>query len=326
MVPPQRIPEAMSNGAMNRQPPGARTALSARIEGLELADKLSALQTHRSRKAFLILTELLLLLAASCSTPPPVVRSAISTSVRAEIYERPNQEFTLAAFFKPLETGRTNLPTFTFAPLILQEIPEGSSNSPAPSIATVYFRADRIPIHGRLHDQFTYLWVYDAGTAPEARSGLRRQGIRITLDSAGEPAIWEVLADSSGARILFVSESIEEDAVAAFKKPSSGRRFACERDVREGPDTIVAQTIPEGPVPMGPIVYLGALTHDVCSIVCRCMASQAGRLAGQNDFTLEPWDAELGSWEQSRDPTGAAPEAEAAQTTLEQSLRLPEGF
>ena len=77
------------------------------------------------------------------------------------------------------------------------------------------------------------------------------QGIRITLNSAGQPAIWEVLADGSGAELIFVSQSLEAAALAEFGKPLPGRRYAIERSVEEAPSVVVARVIDDGPMAHG---------------------------------------------------------------------------
>jgi hypothetical protein len=226
------------------------------------------------------------LVAALCgcatSRPPEALPEPLRQAIRARV----NDRLAGALFFKPAEAGATNSPAFRFAPLILQEVAEGGTNHSAAAVTKVYFHEDRVQIRGRWHDQFSYLWRYDAAAEPALAPGLPMQGIRITLDLEGEPAVWEVLADTLGAQILCVSEPLEDAAKARFRKPRPGRRFVSERDLRETPMTVVAQAIPEGPTPMGPIIHLRAGTHDVGAVICRCMPSQVERLAGQGLYQL----------------------------------------
>ena len=112
------------------------------------------------------------------------------------------------------------------------------------------------------------------------------QGIRITLNSAGQPVIWEVLADSSGAELFFVSQNLEAAAMAEFGKPLPGRRYAIERSVEAAPDVVVARVIDDGPVAMGPIVYLSAGTRAVSTLICRCMPAQARKLLATSTYDL----------------------------------------
>jgi hypothetical protein len=262
-----------------------------------------------------------------CSTPRAPLEGVLPDPLRTAIHERASHSFARATVFKPAETVSTNLPAFKFAPLILQEMPEDGPGAATQSLATVCFHVDKVAINGRLHDRFAYLWRYDAETEAYPGLSLPAQGIRITLDSEGEPAIWEVLADSSGGEILYVSESLETAAAARFKKPLSGRRFAVERDLREAPRTVVAQLIPEGPLPMGPIVYLRAGTHDVTAVVCRCMPVQTEALVGQISYHLAAGGQSL---EPFGDSTGPLPVVDHwpafSWVELERRLRLPRRF
>ena len=155
----------------------------------------------------------------------------------------------------------------------------------------IYWQSDTVQLKGKAHARFSYVWCYSPGPQGSERgqstnnvspgrpeSGLPLQGIRITLNSAGQPVIWEVLADSSGAELIFVSQNLEAAAVAEFGKPLPGRRYAIERSVDEAPNVIVARVIDDGPVAMGPIVYLSAGTRAVSTLICRCMPAQAKRL------------------------------------------------
>ena len=136
----------------------------------------------------------------------------------AEIYQRATNEFACAAFFKPTEAG-TNTAGFPLAPLILQQtagplehpaLPDQfgaltfSNGAPVLDVSrpTIYWDADTVQINGTAHTRLSYAWCYFAGpgdtqhaydanaTLPAgAKPGLAVQGIRVTLNSAGHPAI-----------------------------------------------------------------------------------------------------------------------------------------
>ena len=55
------------------------------------------------------------------------------------------------------------------------------------------------------------------------------------------------------------------------------------------PDVIVARVIEDGPVPMGPIVYLSAGTRQVSTLICRCMPAQARKLLATRTYDLLPF-------------------------------------
>jgi hypothetical protein len=243
-----------------------------------------------------------------------------AVSPYAEIYQRATNEFAEAVFYKPAEPKSEPL-GFTLAPLILQEVngakeplslPDRfgtlSVSNGAPvldrSRPAIYWEADAVQINGKALARFSYVWSYapdsleserahgitSAASGP-AKPGLPLQGIRITLNSAGQPAIWEVLADSSRARLFFVSQNLEAAAMAEFGKPLPGRRFAAERSVEAAPDVVVARVIDDNAVAAGPIVYQSAGTRAVSTLICRCMPAQAKKLLATSTYDLLPFQA-----------------------------------
>jgi hypothetical protein len=266
----------------------------------------------------------------------------------AEVYGRATNSFAAAIFFKPVERGGSEL-SFELAPLIIQEVEEdhgavvlgrdqfGSLSltngllAPAGGRPAIYASLDAAQLNGKPHARLTYLWCYWLDPdRPEA--GLPLQGIRITLDAAAKPAVWEVLAEDSGAELIFVSQDLESAAVARFGKPLPGRRYAVERSVTEAPRVIVARVLEDAPAAMGPIVYLRAGTRSVSTVICRCMAAQVKRLAATRAYELQccqgasaipllvPAKTRAGSH------TAFWPGDEPAGNRLERCLRLPAGF
>jgi len=245
---------------------------------------------------------------------PPV--DHLPSGHRDLIQSRVTNSFARTVLFKPIEAESNPASVLRLAPLIIQDV-AGTNNSvlwrdrfaPEDAGPLVHAGSGTITVNGRPHDQFSYLWTYPA-TGP----GRDAQGIRITLNAAGEPVIWEVLGDSTGADILYVAQSVELAARAEFGPPPPGRKFSIERNVGDAPRTVVANIIDDGPTPMGPVVYLMKDNRDVSTLICRCMASQGGLLLGQADYALET------SMAQTNLPA-AFPTIQ-----LEQRLRLPRSF
>ena len=146
--------------------------------------------------------------------------SACAALPCASIYLRATNVFAEADFFKPAEL-KTNELAFTLAPLILQEVSRGKEPTARPdsfgtlslsngvlvldrSHHAVYWQAATFQLKGKAHARVSFVWCYLPG---QAGSGLALQGIRVTLNSADQPMIWEVLADNSGAELIFVSNS-----------------------------------------------------------------------------------------------------------------------
>jgi hypothetical protein len=278
-----------------------------------------------------------------------------------EIYQRATNEFAEAVFYKPAEPNAKDL-TFSLAPLILQELNAAkeplslpdrfgtlSVSDGAPvldrSRPVIYWEADAVQINGKALARFSYVWCYppdsleservpgitSAASGP-AKSGLPLQGIRITLNSAGQPGIWEVLADSSRAKLFFVSQNLEAAAMVEFGKPLPGRRFAAERSMEAAPDVVVVRVIDDNAVAAGPIVYLSAGTRAVSTLICRCMPAQAKKLLATSTYDLLPFhNASTNSLVMQarlvlQDRAAFWPGDDTDGTKLEACLRLPKAF
>jgi hypothetical protein len=140
-----------------------------------------------------------------------------------------------------------------------------------------------------------------------------------------------VLADSSGAELIYVSRNLEAAAVAEFGRPLPGRRYTIEHSPEEAPNVIVARIIDDGPVVMGPIVYLTAGTRAVATLICRCMPAQAKRLLGTSVYDLLPFQAAAPSLltqarTLAREQTAFWPGDPPNGQQLEKCLRLPAEF
>jgi hypothetical protein len=212
----------------------------------------------------------------------------LSTTQRAAIRARAEAHFARAFYLKPAETNSATAQARQLAPLLIVEAPGTNALPDLPATANrpqIFFQAGRTTLNEKQHEQMTYWWAYPK-VSSRSRGALPAQGVRITLNFAGRPVIWEVLADTSGAKVIFVAQSLEVQAMREFAAPMEGRRFAVERSLTDAPNVVVACVIEDGAVTMGPIVYLCAKTRDVSTVICRCMPSQAKALAGQMDYAL----------------------------------------
>jgi len=238
-------------------------------------------------------------------------------------------------------------PEFDLAPLIFQEVSQSDQKSNATGFGTlratnqvvsvdssapaVYVNIDTVELNTRVHLRLGYLWFYAARTEEGNGLVLPIQGIRVTLDVNGRPVLWEVLADISRAEVVFVSQTLESAARAEYGPPLAGRRFAIEQNLSEEPDVVVARVVGDGPVPMGPIVYLSAGTHSVSTLICRCMPAQAKTLLDTRTYQLVsilsdkltlPGLAKA----QSKKKVSFWPGEGLTRKRLERCLRLPHSF
>ena len=236
---------------------------------------------------------LVVALTTSCAVTPPL---APQTRV-ATIQNRVTAVFTNAVLFKPKESGLDQPLAVQLAPLLIWE-----ANTPPPEAArALTVQAGITLLNNRWHRQFTYRWD--------------DQGFRVTLDSADAPVIWEILQDSTGAEIIYVAQSLEVAALREFGPALPSRKFSVERSRAESPDIVVANVIADGPVPMGPILYLQARNRDVTALICRCMPAQFKNLLATQEY-------ELGQ----PNPPGSGPSDGFPAKPLDQRLRLPRQF
>ena len=294
------------------------------------------------------------ILVTACLPHSKPVATAVGTSSApspvpnyGEVYGRASNTFGAVLFFKPAEGSNTDL-ILRFAPLLLQEVGDtnqpgalrqdsiGSLDALGPSSRSplvqpaIYALTDTVEIRGRAHLRLTYLWCYAPG--PGQAKGTPVQCIRLTLNSAAEPAVWEVLAEESPAQLIFVSSSVESAARAQYGAPLPGRRFAVERTPAEAPRVVVARVIDDGPTAMGPIVYLRAGTRSVSTLTCRCMPAQAKRVLTTTVYRLVPVQqfSENPDWTaiSARDKNRLAfhPGSDPGVPRLDRCLRLPALF
>lgn len=224
--------------------------------------------------------------------------AALTEQAAALIHARVATWFPNALLFKPVPHEPADL-AWTLAPLIIQEAsddnrsvsPFGSTTPETPDPRTsppspnVHFASDVIQIRGHFHPRFTYWWPSPPAASPPGDISAV-QGVRLTLDSNGAPVIWELLADPTGADVIFVARSLEQAAQKEFGGPLAGRRFAIETALSNAPNTVVARVIDDGPVPMGPILYLSADGGTIRTLICRCMPAQAGHLVSTSYYQL----------------------------------------
>lgn len=250
----------------------AQTDLSARCRNARFAT--GAVRISATWPLVLLIA--LQMLAAGCAHVPTV-----SPAQREGIYEQVGTRFERTVLVKP---ANTNSPAFLLAPLLVQETRSAEARARIPDVI-YWWRTLAISEVGEF-EQWNYLWWHPGfGDRPDTA-----QGVRITVDSEGTPIIWEALWDDSGARVFYVAQSVEETAMAAAPLPHPGRRFWVERTTNETPDIVVARILNDGPEPMGPIPYLKADTHDITTVICRCMEAQADEVVGTALYQLAPLD------------------------------------
>jgi hypothetical protein len=157
---------------------------------------------------------------------------------------------------------------------------------------TVYADQTWTRIAGTDREQLVYLWFYpdQSGDA----SSLQAQGVRITIDAQNRPAIWEPLADTRSIHPLYIAGSLESAAQSRFGAPASDRVYHAEAPRSAAPDAFVARVLSDGPVPMGPWVYLERGSRNVATLLCRCSPSQTDEFVETLYYELRPLSEVIG--------------------------------
>jgi hypothetical protein len=279
----------------------------------------------------------MLLAVCGCVTASPKPNG----KTERDYYSRTLAVFESATLHKPNPTLNEGLATL-LAPLLVVKAPDNGNSSSSssdgfPAICihdtgadgpVIYWHEGEGVLNGDRHAQVTFVWFF-GGTTPAGPPSM--QGVGITLNSAGHPVIWEVLTDRQEVRQLFVAESLEQAAAAHFGPTLPGRRYAIEPSKSEHPGIVVSRVLEDGPVPMGPMVYLAAGTRAISTVLCRCMPAQVKTIQVGAGYELVPMAL--------LDTSGAGKESGAAwqhfvqeildgrgsQKSLE-SLRLPKKF
>jgi hypothetical protein len=247
---------------------------------------------------------------------------------------------------KPSGRDEEELP-FRLAPFILEKVTERRQTAPNNGVGalmltnggvglnwlqpTVYFEVDSVLVRGLPHVRLAYVWFFSETGRARAISA---QGVRLTLNSGGQPVIWEVLTDRSAREVMFASHQLETAAAAQFGPPLASRRYSLERGSSETPAVVLARVIEDGPVPMGPMVYVQEPNQSVSTLLCRCMPAQARRLRNTATYRLEPWlnvAAAATLWRNHLDSTTKQelafwPGENKQPAPIERALRLPDTF
>lgn len=264
-----------------------------------------------------------------------------------DLHARTAAEFEDVGFFKPRD-GSASERLVGLGSLIVQEAAGAdaavdrfgavyaradSTVVVDPAAATVYVGSSVARLGEREYEQIVHVWFYASDTPGGA---IRWQGMRMTFGRDGYPIVWEVLANDTERSVVFVSRSLERASGEAFGAVLAGRRFAVERSVDEQPDVVVARVLEDGPIPMGPFVYLQARTRAVTTLLCRCMAAQMSNIVVNEYYDLVELSALEGLDLSRTEPrlsvsTSAAsplvlPGDRGDARWLESALRLPPEF
>jgi hypothetical protein len=267
-----------------------------------------------------------------CDTQRELSHAADPAQMRAKVDAQAAIVFAAGALYKPnpvpVETLGSKL-----APLIIQQLDAarpgverdqfGSVEAARvdPDHPAVYTADGDVTVHGQTHAQVSFVWCYPRKRGQPDSACI--QGLRITLNSAGAPVVWEPLFQKENRCRVFVAESLEAATAAEFGRPLPGRRYSIEPGLEQSPGLAVVRVIDDGPLPMGPIIYLQARTRDISTVLCRCMAAQVGRVSISHWYDLLPLEELVAQSAAPSRQGGALLDALAQSQQAATRLRLP---
>ncbi len=262
--------------------------------------------------------------------------TAVPFPVRAldadEAYRRSQMVFEEAVFYKPDESHVEPLRP-EMAPLMVLEVGNGSRPTAKMSgLGFVFTGADdmlRVDdaqpvvyaalgssfVGGAVRSQTVVAWCQEVAISEDAYEVVCR-GVRVTHGDNGYPLTWEVLDPKRLGCVIYVSETVESLSRTSYGAPVAGRRHSVERAVEDELGAVVPRVLSDGPMPMGPFVYLDAARGDVTAVLCRCMASQVDRFTETRQYRVLPL-VELG---------GLGRALTEDETSLAARLRWPDGI
>ena len=135
----------------------------------------------------------------------------------------------------------------------------------------VYVIFKRLPIDGVEHTQLTYTAWYPAHPRMKKfdveEADIDSCVVRVTLDGDNAPLFYETIAACGCFHKVFVERWVEEAARQTYGPPEGGKKYCCERTVKEVIDWEVAGVVDEPrDEPRRPVVFIKAGEHKVIGL------------------------------------------------------------
>jgi len=192
-------------------------------------------------------------------------------------------QFDNAALFMPGAVDGADAPPL--APLIVVNM----SWARAVTLDSVQRSVHMSRVAGQPYEVLDHVWFLSGRR--DFGSALVVEGYRLSLllGADGFPIVARVARfgpDMQDRPSYFVSRSLEDAAIERFGPPLPGRAFSVEAPLTRASGSFVAGLFADGPVPMGPYVYLDPNGVGVVTVLCRCAASQVDDFAMTAHYDL----------------------------------------
>jgi len=233
-----------------------------------------------------------------------------SPKVETPLPEPEPRMFEQAIFFRP-EEGSAGGIVEQMAPLIIVESNEKEisaalsdglgvgtpgcvSDAEETPIPVVLFKKQSVKIRGESYEQLRYVW-HSCVPKPTFFE------FWVIIGKNGWPIVYSASPRPFHKGHFYVSTSLEVAAEREFDSPLPYCRFAIERPSGDLLNRRVDRIIDDGPMPLGPYVYIGKSTQfemklagappqEVVALTCRCEKSLAKSFLAEPRYKLEQLD------------------------------------
>lgn len=164
----------------------------------------------------------------------------------------------------------------------------GQSIHVDPTDPAVFARVEHATVHGKSLKQLTYSYWYPRRDVGSIETGDVDGGIlRITLDAAGNPAIFEFSQSCGCYHGVFASSRAESQAQQEFGTAPEPRSHALET-LADASEWIIRDVVPAEPGQQ-PVLYISAGEH-FCELLRFVDRGTALHEAHQRLYTLKPYE------------------------------------
>ncbi len=157
------------------------------------------------------------------------------------------------------------------------------------SAPSVYGYVKHTWINGQAHVQLTYThWFprHPALKSLDTEAGeIEGATLRITLDHANRPAIFETVSNCGCYHRCYVATSVESAACGEFGKPVDGKSLCTERAIEGKMDWIVPETVDLPDAPQRPLLFSRAGYHGLAGL-----SFDRSDLLGEHRYALRPYE------------------------------------
>ncbi len=130
-----------------------------------------------------------------------------------------------------------------------------------------YGRVERETVGGKEVPQLVYVFWYPRRPVGVVQKGDIDGGIlRVTLDAAGRPAVYEYTQTCGCLHGVFVREHVEAWAAEEFRDVDCGKRRFTERHAAAGHDWVVRDVVDGVGAPVRPVVFVSAGSHECVAL------------------------------------------------------------